>query len=72
MRDPQVRRRRNSADDILDAALDGAILGAGIGILSELLSSDSDNSSSSIDTSSSPDVQFGGGDFGGAGAGGEW
>jgi uncharacterized membrane protein YgcG len=72
MRDPQVRRRRNSADDILDAVIDGTILGAGIGIISELLSSDNDSSSSSMDTSSSSDISFGGGDFGGAGAGDSW
>lgn len=41
-------------------------------LINELLNDDNDSPSGSIDTSSSDDVTFGGGDFGGAGAGGEW
>ena len=65
-----VPRRESS---VFDDVVTGLAIGAGIGIMSEIFSSDNDDSSSqSSFDSPSTDSDFGGGDFGGGGAGGEW
>lgn len=67
---PRKQRQRTLTENVIDAAVDGAVLGAGIGLLSSIFSDDS--SSSILDLSNTSDTTFGGGSFGGAGAGAEW
>ncbi len=56
--------------DLIDVVITAGIVLAVDSILDNLF--DNDSSDSSSPSSSSDSVEFGGGDFGGAGAGGDW
>lgn len=67
--------RRREDRSLLDDIATGMAIGAGISIAENVIGGlfgGDDNNSSSDFSSSSDDISFGGGDFGGAGAGGEW
>jgi hypothetical protein len=65
------KQNRDLVESTINSCIDGMIIGNEISLLSSIFE-DNNNESNSMSSDTFENVEFGGGNFGGAGAGEEW